>query len=282
MEDENPFRENRLLYWFFVAFGAILVLFSFMIRIGYPNSIWVDLLINIGATLIATPVLAFLYQRFGSQNLLHQIAEMRRSLIITQRGLELGIRNMWPERRRILNNMWNTFTAAAQSEVWLFGVAELGFAEDEDFHRIVSDGTARGCHYRFLLLDPSSDAAEEIDNKEGGVRQVQGRIRSALRQFQAVQKQNAGKRGIIEIRLYASIPHVSIVRSDDELLLTQYMWPLVGNSCFTYHVQNVTGGIFPQYAKYFETIWENAHPITVLTEQGQDEQDAVDNTKTRN
>jgi len=138
---EHPSRRDVLLYWFFAVSGALMVFCSFWIRTTYPNSVWVDLLLNVGATLISTAVLSFLYQRFGSENLIHQITEMRRSLRIAQRGLDLGLRDMWREQRDIPNNMWNVFTASAQSEVSLFGVAELGYAADPAFHRIVSNMT---------------------------------------------------------------------------------------------------------------------------------------------
>ena len=259
-------KTDKLLYWFFIALGAGMVFLSFWMRATHPDSELVDLLLNVGATLISTAVLAFLYQRFGSENLIHQIAEMRRSLVIAQRSLELGLRDMWRQRRHIPNEMWNTFTAPAQSEVWLFGVAELGFAEDSAFHGIVSNGTARGCNYRFLVLDPTSAAAEVVDRKEGGGQHVQGRIRRAIYQFQRLQEQNAGKEGRVELRVYAYVPQVSIVRSDNELLVTPYMLPLVGDECPTFRVQSVPGGFFEQYVKHFEAMWESAHAPTTVTD----------------
>ncbi len=174
----------------------------------------------------------------------------------------LGIQKMWSERRYVTAQTWNEFTAAAQTDVWLLGVAELGFADDEEFHEIVARGCTRGCCYRFLLLDPSSDTANELDALEGGGRQVQGRIRHALAQFRCMHKQNLGKRGEVEIRVYDSMPHISIVRSDRRLLITQYVWPRVGNSCYTYLVQDTPKGIFKQYLAYFELMWENSKPIT--------------------
>jgi len=253
-------KKDKLLYAFFGVSGAGMVLASFWIRTIYPDSVWVDLLLNVGATLISTALLAFLYQRFGSENLIHQIAEMRRSLVIAQRSLELGLRDMWRERRHIPRDMWNTFTESAQSEVWLLAAAGEGFAHDPTFHRIVADGTARGCHYRFLVLDPTSTLAV------GAGQSVQGRIQSAIYQFQLMQEQNAGKRGQVEIRVYTEVPQVSIVRSDNELLVTLYMRPLVGDSCFTLHVENVSDGVFEQYVQHFEETWKSAHEPTVVTD----------------
>jgi hypothetical protein len=266
MEEKHLPAKDTLLYWTFAGFGAALVFLSFYLRTFPQGATWADLSLNVGATLISTAGISFLYQHFGSENLIRQIAEMRRSLIIAQRGLELGIRNMWRERRGIESSYWNTFTAPAQSEVWLLGVAEKGFAEDHTFRVIVSNGTARGCRYRFLLLDPDSAAAAEIDNKEKGAGALQGRIRGALRQFQNIQKENVGKRGSVQVRVYAAVPQVSVVRSDNELLVTPYISPLPGNSCFTMRIQIVDGGIFGHYLEHFETLWEGARELPVAAD----------------
>jgi hypothetical protein len=264
--DNEGARADKLLYWFFAALGGCMVFASFWIRTSDSESVWVDLLLNVGATLISTAVLAFLYQRFGSENLMRQITQMRNGLIIAERSVEVGLRDMWRERRHIPSQMWNSFTMKAQSEVWLLGVAELGFAEDSAFHDIVSGRTARGCNYRFLLLDPGSPVAEALDQKEGGGRQVQGRIRRALHEFELMRTGNAGKRGQIEIRLYAEPPQVSVVRSDDELLVTPYMMPLNGDSCLTMRVQRVPEGVFYKYIHHFESLWMSAQRHTAAKE----------------
>lgn len=195
---------------------------------------------------------------------------MRRTLTIADRAIKIGIREIWPQRRDIPNQMWNTFTASAQSEVWLLGIAELGFAQDITFHQIVANGAARGCCYRFLILDPNSTAAAEIDRKEGGGEQVQGRIRRSLRQFLIMQEASKGKRGSCEVRIYPDAPRLSIVRSDEELLVTQYMTHIEGDSCLSLRIQNVPGGNFEVYVRHFEEIWKSAKAPTLMTERGQD------------
>ena len=255
-DEEFPARDP-LLYWFIVSVGVALVALSFVIK---PVSGWTDLPFNIGSTLIASSVIAYLYQRFGSHDLMHQIIEMRRSVITTKRSFELGIRDMWSQRRNVANSFWNEFIKPAHSEVWLFGIAELGYAEDQLFPSIIADGIARGCHYKILVLNPESPAAEELDRKEGGGTQVQGRIIRALNMFQNIQKQNTSKSETIQIRVSDDLPHINIVRADSELLVTQYMPPLRGYELFTIRVQNVKGGLFEQYERYFKEIWSRAKP----------------------
>lgn len=157
MDDERFQKDNPLLYWFFVVAGILLIVSSFVIRSRGMDSIWVDVLLNVGASLIATAGVAYLYQRFGTHRLSYYLEQLLRNFSITQRAMELGIADMWRERRHIPNDMWNSFTEKAASEVWLLGMAELGFAEDPRFHKIVTEGAKRGCRYRFLLLDPDAE-----------------------------------------------------------------------------------------------------------------------------
>jgi len=111
-----------------------------------------------------------------------------------------------------------------------------------------------------------SVAAAELDRREGGGQQAQGRIRRALSQFQLMQEQNAGKKGSVEVRICTNAPRVSIVRSDNELLVTQYVPPLLGDSSFTFHLQNVPGGIFSQYLQHFEAVWNGAQAPNTVTD----------------
>ncbi len=105
-----------------------------------------------------------------------------------------------------------------------------------------------------MLLDPQSSAAAKLDSIEGGKKQVQGRISNALNRFQKLKEQNDNKPGSIEIRVCADIPHVNIVRADSELLVTQYMPPLLGYDLFTIRVRKIEGGIFSDYEKYLALV----------------------------
>jgi len=261
MDDEKFQRENPLLYWLFIAVGALMVVISFVLRAKNIESIWVDVLLNIGASLIATAGIAFLYQRFGTNSLKYYTEQLLHNFHITQRALELGIQDLWRERRHIPNDMWNSFTAPAISDVWLMGIAELGFSEDPTFHRIVSDGTERGCNFKFLLLDSDTNAAREVEEREGGVGLVHGRIRRALQGFIAMQSENKSKKGKVEVRVYSHVPQVSIVRSDDDFLVTPYLFYRTGNSSFTFRVRKVSNGIADHYIEYFEKIWTGAQPL---------------------
>ena len=262
MSDERFQKENPLLFWFFIVAGVLLIVSSFVMR-SWVDSIWVDVMLNVGASLIATAGIAYLYQRFGTNSLTYYLDKLLHNFSITQQAMDLGLQDMWRERRHIPNDMWNTFTEKASSEVWLLGMAELGFAEDPKFHKIVLEGASRGCNYRFLLLDPNSDIVSLVDKREGGGDQLQGRIRRSVQKFSSLQVLGQNKKGTIEIRIHSNVPQVSVIRSDNDLLITPYMFYRPGNSSFTFHINKTPNGIFEHYISFFEQIWDEAYQPSV-------------------
>ncbi|MFZ5908860.1 MAG: hypothetical protein ACOYYU_02450 [Chloroflexota bacterium] len=264
MEDNQTQKDTPLLNAFFVVAGTLLIVLSFVIRALKFESAWVDIsvdvLLNVGASLIATAGVAYLYQRFGTNSISLYIEKLLKHFSITQQAMDLGIKEMWRERRNIGGPMWNEFTESAKSEVWLMGMAEHGFAEDDKFLKIVSDGVSRGCNYRFLLLDPSADVTKLVDEREGGTGKLQALVRDSVRIFTELQESNKKKKGKIELRVHSNVPQVSIVRSDDEFLITPYMFYRPGDSSFTLLVRKTPNGIYDQYVEFFNKMWEKAYP----------------------
>jgi len=256
--NEIDTHSRGLVYWLFVALGVIGVLLAILVRAR--SEVISDLLLNIGATLVATSLLAYLYQRLGTKSLNEQFREIQQSLEIVKNSLELGIVKIWKDRRDIRNSIWNEFTEDARHEVWLHGVAEYGFACDEAFHQVVADGTARGCTYKILLLDPDSPFAGYWDDKDKtGV--VPSKIRAAIQRYQQMIQHNRGKPGNIELRVYDEAPSVSIVRADEEMLLTLYLPFASGDHVLTLQIRNTPGGLFMRYLNHFSRIWHTAKEI---------------------
>lgn len=256
--NESDARASSLLHWFFVALGAICVLLAILLR---PHSEAIsDLAINIGATLIATSLLAYLYQKIGAKGLTEQIKEIQQSLILVRKGLELGITNIWKERREIPVSMWNEFTKEARHEVWLYGVAEYGYAKDELFHRILADGTIRGCTYKVLILDPESPSAKYWDERDQtGI--VPSKIRASFQIFQQLIERNKEKPGKIELRVYDEVPSLNIIRADGQMLVTLYISCLRGDDSLTLQIQHTPNGLFEEYQKQFDRVWNKARVV---------------------
>ncbi len=179
---------------------------------------------------------------------------------LVSKTLDLGITDVWRERRSIPPGMWNEFTKDARQEVWLFGVAESGFANDDDFWEILGDGAARGCNYKILLLNPDSPYFRDWDEKD---KHDNSKIIAANRIFRQLVEQHRGKSGKVEFRVYNEVPTLSIVRADGEMLVTFYMSSVRGDYSPTLRIQNKPNGLFVQYMKQFNRVWNVAIPVMV-------------------
>jgi hypothetical protein len=62
----------------------------------------------------------------------------------------------YTDRGLVTRQQWNAIIGRARSQVWLYGMAEYGYATDGDVPGILASVTSRGCRVRVLLLNPDS------------------------------------------------------------------------------------------------------------------------------
>lgn len=84
---ENNVTKNLLLHLLFLALGVVFILSAIVVR--PRNDSVSDLMINLGATFIATTLLSSLYQKFGISDLSEQIKEIQKTLPLTKRALTM-------------------------------------------------------------------------------------------------------------------------------------------------------------------------------------------------
>jgi hypothetical protein len=145
--------------------------------------------------------------------------------------------------------------------LWLYGMAEFGYAIDDEVPGIMADATARGCDVRVLLLDPDYVGATDLDVEEGNPPGTLGpRIRASLRRFHQM-RENCGPS--MKIRVYGAHPTVSIVRGDDQMLLTPYVRFFIGSNSPTLEFRaGPTRQMFDRYARHVEHVWQLARDWT--------------------
>lgn len=73
----------------------------------------------------------------------------------------------YADRGLVTREQWNGIIHGATREPWLYGMAEYGYASDDDVPAILTRATARGCKVRVLLLNPNSPESAGIDRDEG-------------------------------------------------------------------------------------------------------------------
>jgi hypothetical protein len=147
---------------------------------------------------------------------------------------------------------WNGIIEGAQRNIWLYGMAEMGYALDDQVPAILADAANHGCDIRVLLLDPNFAGTHDLDLDEGNPPgTLTPRIRAALARFTAM----AETCETMQIRLYNAPPTVSIVRGDDRMLVTPYMRFFTGGNSPTFELQSAGGNVFDRYARHFENMW---------------------------
>jgi transcriptional regulator with XRE-family HTH domain len=163
----------------------------------------------------------------------------------------------YADRGLVTREQWNGIIHGAARELWLYGMAEYGYATDGDVPAILARATARGCQVRVLLLNPASPESVAIDRDEGhppGT--LAARTRAALARF-SMMRRRCGPR--MRIRVYDGYPTVSVVRGDDAMLVTPYMRFFVGSNSPTFEFRaGEAPKMFTRYTRHFESTWTDA------------------------
>jgi transcriptional regulator with XRE-family HTH domain len=167
----------------------------------------------------------------------------------------------YADRGLISRQQWNGIIQGATRHLWLYGMAEFGYATDDDVPAIVADATAAGCQVRVLLLDPRYSGAADIDADEGSPPgTLVTRIRAALTRFTQM-REAAGPH--MQLRTYDTHPTVSVIRGDDRMLVTPYLRFSVGSNSPTFELTQASARkMFGRYARHFDHMWKLAKDWT--------------------
>lgn len=168
----------------------------------------------------------------------------------------------YPMRGVVTRHKWNSMIRGTHRHLWLYGMAELGYAEDDSVPGIIAQAAADRSDIRVLLLSPDYAAIGTIESEEGNpLGTLIARIRAALSRFSGMQSRYGTQ---LQLRTYCSSPTVSIVRGDDHMLMTPYVRFLAGSNSPTFELQKIDqDGMFERYVRHFENVWESAEPWRV-------------------
>jgi diadenosine tetraphosphate (Ap4A) HIT family hydrolase len=192
-----------------------------------------------------------------------------------KKGHQLGIEDIVKKRSEYRKEDWNVFVERTRERCWLMGTSLSKWSEDAEFRRIVREKLQGINNYelRLLILDPNSEEAFYRNTQED---KTTNRIKRAIGNFQKnfgrIFKDNhASKdndktkiRGKAEIRLYRLPVSNSILIFDDELIVGHYLSSLPNKDAIALHLKKISGrdgGLFTQYSKHFEEVWDKAYKI---------------------
>jgi transcriptional regulator with XRE-family HTH domain len=163
----------------------------------------------------------------------------------------------YADRGLVTREQWNAIIRDTAGELWLYGMAEFGYATDDAVPGILARAAGRGCRVRVLLLNPQSRITEAIDRDEGHpAGTLAARATAALARFGQMRRA-CGTR--MQIRVYDEYPTVSVVRGDDAMLVTPYLRFFIGSNSPTFEFRaDQAPKMFIRYARHFENTWKLA------------------------
>ncbi|MFZ4185445.1 TIR domain-containing protein [Streptomyces pseudogriseolus] len=165
----------------------------------------------------------------------------------------------YPMRGSVPRHTWNEVLQNASQHVWLYGMAEHGYADDDEVPELLTSAARRGCEIRVLLLDPEHSGTLMVDREEGNPSgTIAPRIRAALARFQVMAEACGGN---MRVHVYDGPPTVSIVRGDDRILVTPYVRYISGDNTPTFELESAeSNGMFVRYARHFRKVWDESRP----------------------
>lgn len=175
-------------------------------------------------------------------------------------GGDTDVVHAYATRRHLARPEWQDIISGRNEHIWLAGLAEQGYANDRDVPDILAEAAGAGCDIRVLLLDPDYAGIDGIDADEGSPPgTLAARVRGSLHRFQRM----AGRcNGRMQVRVAATPPTISIVRGDNQMLITPYARFLTGGDSPTLLLDATPGGqIFSQYEQHFNLVWNDSKEI---------------------
>lgn len=161
----------------------------------------------------------------------------------------------YADRGLVTRDQWNAIIAESSRDVWLYGMAEHGYATDDEVPGLMQAATAGGCQVKVLLLSPDYPGIEAIDADEGcppGT--LSARIRASAARFTAMRDECGGK---LELHYYDTHPTASVVRGDSRMLVTPYLRYFAGVNSPTLELTSTSARkMFARYAKHFTFMWD--------------------------
>jgi hypothetical protein len=164
----------------------------------------------------------------------------------------------WAHRADAPPDVWSLLLGRATSNIDLMAYAMLFLPESSyRLDRLLADKASSGCRLRIALADPESRFVAERDAEErlGGT--FPARIRTTLDHFRPLFDVDGA-----ELRFYRTPMYNSMIRGDDQMLVTPHMFALKGYKAPLFHYERrFDDGIFDNYMAHFERTWATATPI---------------------
>jgi transcriptional regulator with XRE-family HTH domain len=184
----------------------------------------------------------------------------------TERSLELPeppdaseeIVTAWAHRSDAPRDTWWLILHRAERHIDLLGYALQFLPEDNpSLDRLLLARAGQGCSVRICLADPDSRGVAERDHEEGLGGTLAARVRTTVDHFRPLFDVEG-----IDLRHHRTPMYNSVIRADDEMLVTPHLYGLKGYKAPLMLLRRVhDDGIFDNMTSHFDRVWASGTPM---------------------
>lgn len=161
----------------------------------------------------------------------------------------------WGHRSDAPRDTWWLVLHRGERNIDLLGYALQFLPEDNpSLDRLLLSRVDQGCSVRICLADPDSRCVTERDHEEGLGGTMAARIRTTVDHLRPLFNVNG-----IDLRYHRTPMYNSVVRADDQMLVTPHLYGLKGYKAPLMLLRRVhDDGLFDNIADHFDRIWATA------------------------
>jgi hypothetical protein len=168
--------------------------------------------------------------------------------------------SLFPNRAAVPRELWHVLQRSARESIDILVYAGLFLAESAEILDGLAAKAREGVRVRILVGDPDCAAVQVRGHEEGIGGDLAARIRISLRYLAPLIDDPA-----IDVRMHDTTLYASLLRYDDDLLVTAHTYGSAGAQCPVMHFRRLAvGRIYAHYMQSFEAVWSTAADASLL------------------
>lgn len=170
-----------------------------------------------------------------------------------------GVAKVYESRSLLPHDFWRSLLSYPNAkQIDIMGQSLTTLFEDEPSIRILKRQIEAGCEVRILVLSPDQTVAyQQLTEVDRGLEgdPLQDKIRRTKEAVKKLRNQLDGNAESLRIRVSPNIMYCSIVRIDDDMVVSNYTSDSEGNTSPTVKLIGRKRPLFSRYASEFETMF---------------------------
>jgi hypothetical protein len=230
-----------------------------------------DLVTELGIAPTSAGIVGFVYEHLLRSALLEQIKGELAGIVNTD-AKRLGIDEIYEGRANKVNRVkLPDPIRSGRSEVLFMGLAL--YAIIIDHKSLLEEALARGCHVRFLMFNMNSSSASLLNSSLSSSDNLISVLKGSFSEVLHFAQRHS-RTGLVEARLYDIVPTFGAVaidrnESDGHLYIELNCYASSGEQCPGFKLRRQPGGLFYNYNRQINELWEAAKAPTIHSNSSQ-------------